>query len=433
MKIAIDSIAVKDRKRALDEGNVQELAASMEEVGLLSPVAVSASHDLVAGWHRLEAARRLGWQEIEANVLGLDDLDEEVAEIDENLVRKELSILERGEFLERKREIHEALHPEASRPNGGRPACNSEPISSFNADAAQKLGCTQRSVRHDLQIARGICQEARDALRTSPFADKKSELLALAKMPKDMQVRVADRLASGQAKEAWEAQRQVRVEDAQERCKSLPMKAEAFELFHCGVENMIERVEPESVNLILTDPPYHKDKVHLHDDLARLAAHALTPQGSMLVLAGQMFMLEVAELIGRHLDFRWTICYLKKRGGSPMLTLRTNRVQAFWRPILWFTKSSYGSDGPIHPDVIEAGLPERDLHEWQQDLPGMVKIIERWTLPGDLICDPFLGSGTAGAAAVSVGRRFIGCDTDEKTLSVATDRINEAAREYGEG
>ena len=182
MQMPIDDITVGDRKRPLQDEKVQELAESMDRLGLLNPITLSPTGVLLAGWHRLQAARLLGWEAIEANMVSLDELDGELVQIDENLIRAELSVLERAEHLQRRREIYEVLHPEAARPKAGRPKANSEIISGFPADASRKLGVTPRSVRHDLQIADGICLEARDLLRGSRYAEKKTELLAITKM-----------------------------------------------------------------------------------------------------------------------------------------------------------------------------------------------------------------------------------------------------------
>lgn len=54
----------------------------------------------------------LGWTEIECSVCTLDALRKELAEIDENVVRTELSVIEYGELLECRKEIYESLHPE---------------------------------------------------------------------------------------------------------------------------------------------------------------------------------------------------------------------------------------------------------------------------------------------------------------------------------
>ena len=96
MKIPIDEITVRPGRRETVPGIIMDLAESMAEVGLLNPVTVSADHVLIAGLHRLEAAKSLGWTEIECNVCDLEDSLMKLAEIDENCVRTNMTTLERN-------------------------------------------------------------------------------------------------------------------------------------------------------------------------------------------------------------------------------------------------------------------------------------------------------------------------------------------------
>jgi site-specific DNA-methyltransferase (adenine-specific) len=59
----------------------------------------------------------------------------------------------------------------------------------------------------------------------------------------------------------------------------------------------------------------------------------------------------------------------------------------------------------------------------------MSEIIADFTNPGELICDPFMGSGTTGVAAVMAGRRFIGIERDPKYFDIAVKRITDAQRQ----
>jgi ParB family transcriptional regulator, chromosome partitioning protein len=75
-RIDLDDIQVPPRLRALRPEKVEELANSMREIGLLNPITLRltlSGHQLVAGLHRFEGARKLGWKRIPAIVL--DDLD----------------------------------------------------------------------------------------------------------------------------------------------------------------------------------------------------------------------------------------------------------------------------------------------------------------------------------------------------------------------
>jgi len=73
----------------------------------------------------------------------------------------------------------------------------------------------------------------------------------------------------------------------------------------------------------------------------------------------------------------------------------------------------------------------RDIryHPTQKPLGVMRWIVENYTSPGDLIFDPFMGSGTTGVAALQLGRRFIGCEIDPDYFAIAEKRISEAAKQ----
>lgn len=66
-------------------------------------------------------------------------------------------------------------------------------------------------------------------------------------------------------------------------------------------------------------------------------------------------------------------------------------------------------------------------HPTEKPLDLMVELVRLFTKPDDLICDPFMGSGTTALAAIAAGRRFIGIEKDRKSYDIACARI-EAAR-----
>ena len=114
----------------------------------------------IAGHHRLEAYKSLGYDEIVVNTVDLDALHAELAEIDENLIRNELHYIIADNNMKRRKEIYEELYPETkSTHNGGSFKGNqhkevSEIISpTFTKDTANKLGVSQRTVETSVQRA----------------------------------------------------------------------------------------------------------------------------------------------------------------------------------------------------------------------------------------------------------------------------------------
>lgn len=65
-------------------------------------------------------------------------------------------------------------------------------------------------------------------------------------------------------------------------------------------------------------------------------------------------------------------------------------------------------------------------HPTEKPLSLMSELIADFTQPNELICDPFMGSGTTGVAAVKAGRRFVGIDNNPKWFDLACRRISDA-------
>lgn len=171
------------------------------------------------------------------------------------------------------------------------------------------------------------------------------------------------------------------------------------------------------VDAIITDPPYPRDYLPLLDDLAAWADRVLAPDGVLAVLFGQTHLPEVYERLNRGRPYRWTGCYLTPGAGYASMP---RRVQSNWKPIL-----VYGG-GDRFGDVVRAegiDAAAKSLHHWGQDYGAFHQIVERLTKPGQVVVDPFMGSGTTLLAAKSLGRHAIGCDVDPEHVATARQRL----------
>ncbi len=91
MQVMIKDVIVKRRIR-VNLGNLNQLAESLRNHGQMNPIVLTPKNELIAGHRRLEAAKKLGWQTIEAKVVGnISEADKIEMEIDENLHRRPLS------------------------------------------------------------------------------------------------------------------------------------------------------------------------------------------------------------------------------------------------------------------------------------------------------------------------------------------------------
>ncbi len=208
MLIPINEITISPGRREVQSGDVKELADSIAEVGLINPIMVDQSHTLIAGLHRLEAMKMLGRTEIECTVSDLAGLQAELAEIDENFIRKDLSDAEFRELLLRRKEIYESLHPETKATyDGGEFRGNqhqkvvgenfSATTKSFVQDTADKLGVSPRTVELQIQTAKNLASEAKEILRGADTKITKQSALKLSRLAPEQQLEAARQLAAG--------------------------------------------------------------------------------------------------------------------------------------------------------------------------------------------------------------------------------------------
>lgn len=193
----------------------------------------------------------------------------------------------------------------------------------------------------------------------------------------------------------------------------------------CPVADL--EVEPGSVDLILTDPPYPREFLPAWGELGEFAAHALAPGGSLVAMSGHMFLDEVMKLVGAHLRYRWTLACMTPGSNARIWPLK---IYQGWKPVIWWTKSTAGTAAPqvwIEDRVVSR--PDKTFHTWGQDLGVFMHLILRFSGSRALVVDPFLGGGTTAVAAALYGRRFLGCDVDEACVRKTEARL-AAVRDY---
>ena len=113
--IPLTSILVEDRLRSVDAERAAQIALSFREAGQITPIEVTPEgadglHRLIAGAHRVEAARLAGMDVIQAVIFEGSDDAGRLREIDENLYRRELSDLDRAAFLAERLVIDVRVH-----------------------------------------------------------------------------------------------------------------------------------------------------------------------------------------------------------------------------------------------------------------------------------------------------------------------------------
>ncbi len=183
--------------------------------------------------------------------------------------------------------------------------------------------------------------------------------------------------------------------------------------------DVFRTIDDQSVDLILTDPPYLAEYISLYGDLAREAARILKPDSFLICYVGHYHLVDVMQMMSPHMEYFWLIAQINA-GQKTMV--RARRQICAYKPILVWR---VGSALPRYPvmDTLSGGRRTKQYHPWEQNVGEARHLIRYYSEPGDLVLDPFLGSGTTGVAAIQTGRRFAGIEIDPDTLTVARTRI----------
>jgi site-specific DNA-methyltransferase (adenine-specific) len=241
----------------------------------------------------------------------------------------------------------------------------------------------------------------------------------------------------------------------------------------------LKNIPDNSVDAIITDPPYlttdlHFDRHGLDMEWVNESLRIVKPNGYLAVFCPVEMSAEIAKLW----SLRFTGVWLKSQGAmrtatakKPMSKSELYTVFAHpnhkikdltWNPIriagepylkierntgykrggkdqlARADKSGWTKDGYVsenngfrwQTDVIfghpKPCMPhdERTIHPTQKPVNVMSTLVQWLTNEGDLILDPFLGSGTTGIAAKNLKRDFIGIELDPEYFAIAQERIN---------
>lgn len=164
MLINVDKIIVKDRIRK-DFGDIAELAADIQENGLICPIVVNKDYVLLAGERRLRAVKRLEWKQVEVRMMDTRDAEHELnIEISENDVRKAFSKSERVDYMYRLMRIEKEKARE--RMSEGGKGCQKSDTLRTDEKTAEQFGVSRDTMRKEMQIV-----ENKNLLDPADFAN----------------------------------------------------------------------------------------------------------------------------------------------------------------------------------------------------------------------------------------------------------------------
>ena len=193
----------------------------------------------------------------------------------------------------------------------------------------------------------------------------------------------------------------------------------------------------ESVDLAITDPAYESLEKHRNhgttvrlrawfdifpnarfEDLFRALYRVLRPNTHLYVMCDD----ETAMLlvpIGRKHGFT----YWKRLVWDKVSIGMGYHYRARHEYILFFEKGKRRLASLSVPDVLPHKRERACRYPTAKPVDLLKVLVEQSSVAGELVIDPFMGSGSTAAAAVQLGRRFAGCDTSPEAMRATLDRV----------
>jgi DNA modification methylase len=203
-----------------------------------------------------------------------------------------------------------------------------------------------------------------------------------------------------------------------EAAAKLPSFHARYDLRCSSCISALDSIPPDSIDLIITDPPYKYEHLSVYEELSRVGAHVLKPGGLALVMVGHYYLPELVNALGKHLTYHWILSYLTPNSSARVLACH---ALIGWKPVLIYRKGNYC--GKWFSDVATSASDDKKHHQWGQSLSGMRDLMRHFVQPNELVFDPFLGGGTTAVVALALQARFIGFDISPKAIETTKTRI----------
>ena len=198
------------------------------------------------------------------------------------------------------------------------------------------------------------------------------------------------------------------------------------DLLNIDAEQGFKNLEDNSVDIIVTDPPYVKESwEEAYGLLAREGARVLKPSGFLITYAGHNRLNHILAFMDR-MGLEWYWIFAQKNAGA-MCLVHSRNVIAAWKPVLIFQKPPIKNKNKIGLDMITSGRRSKTYHAWQQSIHEALYLLRNFAREGDLVLDPFTGSGTVLLAAKALDLDYLGFELNPETHSTALGRLNQTS------
>lgn len=445
MQIPISDIKVGKRIRK-NYGDINALADSIRRYGQIQPILVDKDLNLVAGGRRLEATKQLGLETIWAEAREtLDDVAKRELELEENIRRKEFDWPEEVMGLEHLFKLRQKRHGAAK--GGGRSQWSDEPNSGYGMrDASEEFDMSLGSISMDLELAAGL-REFPELLdeKTKSAAFKRLKVL------KEKAIRV-EQAARTRPEVEDKVEDEKPTETVAPTSKIRKAGFKGYGLIYYGDSQVIlKSMGPATIDCIVTDPPF---ALGMHREGATVADRRLVDTTGVMydddpykvlnmldVVCGELARILKPDghlyMFFHHRRYEDVLTILERHFGeavetTPILWIKNtpgigdpNRSWVYAYEPCFFINRGRSLVKPQAFNYIEAPTvpAKQKIHPTEKPTSLLRHIVAASAVKGEVVLDPFAGSGSTLVAAVEQGCKFIGIEFEETFYTRIVDRM----------
>lgn len=399
MKIKLKDIVIGERyrKEFLD---IDKLAESILKVGLIHPLTIDENNVLIAGERRYKACQMLKLEEVEVKYRNdLSEIEKREIEIEENLMRKQFTWPEEVTAKAQLHKLKQSIHGAAVSGHATEGTWKLE-------DTANALGESKSGVSQDIALARG--------LRAFPsLLKEKSKTIAFKKMK--------------------QLQEKILQEELNKRLTSRGIVNHP-DVIHGNCIEELMKMKSESIDLILTDPPYgidiensqtfgktspqktYEDSDHSTFDMLDKCIKEMyrvlkTDRHIYMFFAIDKYD-TITKLLIKHGFQVHLIPLIWEKGSGSYPSQSTSFVHSY-EPFLHISKGQRKLNGtPRDLFPIKRVPSNQKIHPSEKPTELLRDLIGFSTLPGEIVLDCFGGSGSTAVAARECNRKSVVIERD---------------------
>lgn len=187
---------------------------------------------------------------------------------------------------------------------------------------------------------------------------------------------------------------------------------------------LAREIADESIDLVFADPVY--ENIDDYRWLAETAARVLKPGRACLVWCANVGQYRVQPVMAEYLKFVIPLSYTKVAKAQKAWGYKT----FLWTtPCLWFQKGAHDHEWLIDTvidhcnAIVSTDTPPTNTYKWHKNPEAYIRWLLVFTKPGDLVYDPFAGSGSLPVECKRLGRNFIASELRPDVADLARERL----------